>query len=548
MTTSDTDGSGRPQLTLGDFARDRPARKYLPYVVLATVAVAIVPVAVVWFLRADRDVTSPWVCIAIAVALALIAAALGGAAWKRRAAAGDLMFSELLIWGWVRRLRMERKFTDALELLELAGADERNAEALTPRDRWNALGTLALVVEALDAYTIGHSRRVARHSTVIARRLGLTDEQVKTIGAAAAVHDVGKVFTPRPILNKPDALTEDEYDIVKRHSEDGAVIVACLGEPDLTAIVRHHHERLDGTGYPAGLVGDAIPIGARIVAVADTYDAIIELRPYRRPASHTHAIEVLMSEQGTHLDPDVVQAFLSGYAGRRALVLWTMLAVLPQRAFSFGGGGGGAGGAAGGGGASATGSRTPTPIGQRATILAVGAALAAAAFALADPGENAAKIVHRPAARAPIVAERPAPARVARPRHRRPDPPRARKPPTAPSTCLAYNSQLCTIVDTAGRSAAADAARGTAGAAVATSGTLPFTGVDVDLLAAFGLALIGLGAGVRMAARPDLKPSSARRSRGAASRRGRRPEPPGRLRAGWPERSSARGPDRRSRG
>jgi response regulator RpfG family c-di-GMP phosphodiesterase len=540
MTTSATDGGDRPQPTLGDVARDRPARRYLPYVVLATVAVAFVPVAVVWVLRADRDVTSPWVCIALAVALALIAAALGSAAWKRRAAAGDLMFSELLIWGWVRRLRMERKFADAFELLELAGGDERSAEALTPADRWHALGTLALVVEALDAYTIGHSRRVARHATVISRRLGLPDEQIKTIAAAAAVHDVGKVFTPRAILNKPSALTDDEYDAVKRHSEDGAVIVACLGDPELTAIVRYHHERLDGTGYPAGLIGDAIPVGARIVAVADTYDAIIELRPYRRPASHKHAIEVLLAEQGTHLDPEVVQAFLRGYAGRRALVLWTMLAVLPQRAFSFGGGGAG--------GAGATGSRPRTPIGQRATIAAVGAVLAAAAFALASPGVG--KVVHPPA-RLPLVAQRTAPARVVPPRHRRPARARAaaRPAPAAPSTCLAYNSQLCTIVDTGARGGATGATGAAgAGAATTTSGSLPFTGVDVDLLVALGMALIALGAGVRSAAARGLKPSPVRRSRGAASVPGTCSEPPWRLRAGRQGGSSARGPDRRSRG
>ena len=360
-----------------------------------------------------------------------------------------------------------------------------------------------MTVEALDAYTIGHSRRVARHAERIARELSLPEDQVRKVRAAAAVHDVGKVFTPRAILNKPSTLTAEEYEEVKNHCEDGAAIVSCLEDPELTAIVRYHHERLDGTGYPAGLAGDAIPLGARIVAVADTYDAIIEIRPYRKPASHNYAIGVLREEMGSHLDPVVVEAFLRGYAGRRALVLWTVLAVLPQRIIAFG-----APSRAPGAGSAAAALRRPASAGRRAATGAIAGALVAASFAA---GGATVPKARPPAIRAASSSLR---AGVIRhlPRHRKPHhrhhTPPARRPA---STCLAYNPQLCAVVGIGRRSGRVGTPGSGGSAPYATTGTLPFTGFDPGRSALVGLVLALFGLLVRLrVSSPRRRASPAR--------------------------------------
>jgi hypothetical protein len=145
------------------------------------------------------------------------------------------------------------------------------------------------------------------------------------------MHDVGKIDTPRTILNKPDRLTDAEFDAVKRHPVDGAVMVASIGDDDVTAMVRHHHERLDGRGYPDGLTGEAIPLGARIIAVADTFDAITSSRSYRGARSHKIALDTLRKESGAQLDAGAVSAFLGYYSARRS-VAWSALATsVPQR-------------------------------------------------------------------------------------------------------------------------------------------------------------------------------------------------------------------------
>jgi hypothetical protein len=175
---------------------------------------------------------------------------------------------------------------------------------------------------------------------MIAQRMGLSREQVARIRTAAAVHDVGKLETPTEILRKPGPLSDEEFDAIKQHPVDGARLAGVLGDQELTAIVRHHHERLDGTGYPARLHGEDIPVGARIIAVADTFDAITSPRPYRSARPHRAAVEILKREAGSQLDPAVVQAFCALYSGRRSLLaLWASVSSLPGQAFSSLGGG-----------------------------------------------------------------------------------------------------------------------------------------------------------------------------------------------------------------
>ena len=143
----------------------------------------------------------------------------------------------------------------------------------------------------------------------------LSPDDVAKVRTAAALHDVGKLHTPREILNKPGRLTDAEFALVQRHPGDGADMLRGIEEPEITAMVRHHHERLDGAGYPAGLTGQEIPVGARIIAVADTFDAITSSRPYRKAANHKRALDVLSREAGSQLDGAAVRPSSSTTAG-----------------------------------------------------------------------------------------------------------------------------------------------------------------------------------------------------------------------------------------
>jgi putative nucleotidyltransferase with HDIG domain len=180
----------------------------------------------------------------------------------------------------------------------------------------------------------GHSRRVASYAGRIARELRLSPEEVASVETAALVHDVGKIYTPQEILHKPGRLTDRELAIVKLHARDGAEILADAGDPQLTEIVRHHHERLDGNGYPDGIAGSEIPLGSRIVAVADTFDAITSTRSYRPRRSHKEAIDILSNESGTQLDATVVAAFLACYVARRPVARSAFASVVSERFLS----------------------------------------------------------------------------------------------------------------------------------------------------------------------------------------------------------------------
>jgi len=219
----------------------------------------------------------------------------------------------------IGRWTAERQLAAALQLLRGAGGTNdlsrgRRAELLTE---------LAAELESRDPWTHGHSRRVARHATMIASRMGLPERQVRLVRAAAELHDVGKINTPRAVLHKPGRLTDIELGLIELHPVDGAEIVSTLGDPELTAIVRHHHERLDGSGYPDRLQDSEIPLGARIIAVADTFDAITSTRPYRPARTVRQALEILDQESGVRLDPVGVDAFRAGYDERQARPLWS---------------------------------------------------------------------------------------------------------------------------------------------------------------------------------------------------------------------------------
>jgi putative nucleotidyltransferase with HDIG domain len=175
----------------------------------------------------------------------------------------------------------------------------------------STIETLAMAVDATDQVTHGHIRRVQSWAVGLARALGVTDEnQLKAIQAAALLHDVGKLAIPEHILNKPGRLSPAEIDMMKRHASIGADILSSIEFPyPVVPIVRHHHEQWNGCGYPAGLSGADIPIGARILSVVDCFDALTSDRPYRRALSDEQALSMLVDQRGQAYDPLVVDTF-----------------------------------------------------------------------------------------------------------------------------------------------------------------------------------------------------------------------------------------------
>jgi HD-GYP domain-containing protein (c-di-GMP phosphodiesterase class II) len=185
--------------------------------------------------------------------------------------------------------------------------DVRDLYVRLQRSIGQSLLGLANALEAKDPYTRGHSERVGEWSRRIAAGLGLPGPEVETIAQAGLLHDLGKIGVPEAILRKRGPLDAGEWSVMRRHPVIGAQIVApfdCLA--GAAVVIRHHHERRDGSGYPDGLVGDAIPLGARIVAVADVFDALTSERPYRAALPLEAALEHLASEAGRLLDDDVV--------------------------------------------------------------------------------------------------------------------------------------------------------------------------------------------------------------------------------------------------
>ncbi|MBI2571729.1 MAG: response regulator [Candidatus Schekmanbacteria bacterium] len=175
----------------------------------------------------------------------------------------------------------------------------------------NTINSLVLALEAKDNYTEGHSRRVTYFAVLIAQQLGLAEEEIRQLELAAMLHDIGKIGISEHVLLKPGPLSREEYQHIAQHPVIGARILAPIDMlyPTLGPI-RHHHERFDGRGHPDGLTGENIPLGARILMVADTYDAMTTTRPYRSARTHEEAIEELQHCSGTQFDPRIVEAFL----------------------------------------------------------------------------------------------------------------------------------------------------------------------------------------------------------------------------------------------
>ena len=193
---------------------------------------------------------------------------------------------------------------------DLKSASEENRQLFI-----DAIEMIATAVDAKDPYTKGHSGRVSHYSVILARELGLPDDEVDKIRVSATLHDVGKIGIEDRVLKKPGVLTNEEFDVMKRHTIMGFEIVRQVKRlTEMLPGIRWHHESLNGKGYPDGLTGDELPLMVRIIAVADTFDAITTDRPYQVGREFPQGLEILLKHAGSKYDPIVVDALHSAYA------------------------------------------------------------------------------------------------------------------------------------------------------------------------------------------------------------------------------------------
>jgi putative nucleotidyltransferase with HDIG domain len=188
-----------------------------------------------------------------------------------------------------------------------------NAQLIEELDllNWGTLTALARTVDAKSPWTAGHSERVTEQALKIGQVMGLTPDELEDLHRGALLHDIGKIGIPVALLDKPGRLTDEEYDIIKQHPRIGARIVEPIAAyASVIPMVLQHHEHFNGRGYPDGVAGEELSVGARILAVADVYDALISDRPYRKGMEMEKTLSIIKENSGTQFDPNAVEAFL----------------------------------------------------------------------------------------------------------------------------------------------------------------------------------------------------------------------------------------------
>jgi len=210
-----------------------------------------------------------------------------------------------LIYVWAREVHDKQALQEANIKFIMTNEKLRQANI-------NTITSLILSVEAKDQYTSGHSDRVMHYSLEIAKRMGFSEADLEVLRTSCLLHDIGKIAIPDVILNKVEKLNAEEWNIIKKHSQVGADILKPLNFLEKERLlILYHHERIDGTGYPYGLKDENIPLGARIMALADAYDAMKSRRAYREPLTDEAIKEEITKGAGTQFDAKIVEVFLN---------------------------------------------------------------------------------------------------------------------------------------------------------------------------------------------------------------------------------------------
>jgi putative nucleotidyltransferase with HDIG domain len=303
-------------------------------------AVAVVPLAVFWWVIAANPGVSPemmrWasgasVMIGIAAAFAAVVSAallakyvadpIRELAEGARAIADGEFEHRIPIRSDDETGQLARDFNRMAEHVQKYVGELRTAADGNKSLFVGALRALAAAIDGKDPYTRGHSERVMEYSAAIATELGLSEEEIEKVRIGGLLHDLGKIAIEDRILRKPAPLTEEEYEIMKEHPERGARIMAEI--PQMREFIpgmRFHHEMLNGQGYPLGLVGEQIPLMARIVGVADTFDAMTTTRPYQKQMEIDVVFTKIKAFVGTRYDPKVVDALVAAVENGRIKV------------------------------------------------------------------------------------------------------------------------------------------------------------------------------------------------------------------------------------
>jgi putative nucleotidyltransferase with HDIG domain len=226
--------------------------------------------------------------------------------WVATASVFAVLWALLVLLARTASGTMRRQTTALRERSLALGESYRRLE----QSSLEAIATLNAAVEAKDPYTAGHSARVQRIALAVAGELGFSPIELDAVRYGGLFHDIGKIAIPDVLLTKPHRLTRTEYELMKTHSAEGARIVGKFGRlRECVSIIRHHHERFDGAGYPDGLAGEEIPLPAAVVGLADAWDAMTIERPYQRARSIEEALEEVRNGRGTQFVPAVVDAF-----------------------------------------------------------------------------------------------------------------------------------------------------------------------------------------------------------------------------------------------
>ena len=301
------------QAASGRDVRFDPAgmKQFLPHSIAASLGVLGFPSAVLFSTLLLTEPNPPvLLCSLLSLVLSSVASMVGTRLWQKHPRSKDVSFGDLMFWSWWGRRRAEGRLARGTAAL---GLDRRGTPigqlTLSRGEQLQVLRELNDALESKDPYTRGHSKRVERHVFRMANAMGLSVHEIEELRLAAALHDVGKIRVPDGILRKPSRLTAEEFDLMKDHPSVGAWMLSFVGSQDVIEGVRYHHERWDGRGYPDGLAATDIPLFARMISVADTYDAITSTRPYRAKAARDNAVKEIKAAAGSQLDPMCVEVF-----------------------------------------------------------------------------------------------------------------------------------------------------------------------------------------------------------------------------------------------